>query len=114
MRGDLFWLNDKQWARIEPHLPTGLTGPDRDNDRRILRGIVDMLQSGARWRDCPPEYGPYTTIYNHAPSTCRKSQGVRSPAARRACYSRFLPSNEGEKSDIIAETLHEISPRQRC
>jgi transposase len=27
-------------------------------------GIVHMLQSGARWRDCPPEYGPYTTIYN--------------------------------------------------
>ena len=25
MRGGLFWLNDKQWARIEPHLPTGLT-----------------------------------------------------------------------------------------
>ena len=23
-----------------------------------------MLQCGARWRDCPPEYGPYTTIYN--------------------------------------------------
>ena len=23
-----------------------------------------MLRSGARWRDCPPEYGPYTTIYN--------------------------------------------------
>mgnify|MGYP003290444251 CR=1 FL=1 len=27
-------------------------------------GIVHMLRSGARWRDCPPEYGPYTTIYN--------------------------------------------------
>ena len=23
-----------------------------------------MLQSGARWRDCPAEYGPYTTVYN--------------------------------------------------
>jgi len=23
-----------------------------------------MLRSGARWRDCPPEYGPYTTVYN--------------------------------------------------
>jgi transposase len=23
-----------------------------------------MLRSGARWRDCPAEYGPYTTIYN--------------------------------------------------
>jgi transposase len=64
MRAGLFWLSDKQWARIEPHLPTGLTGPDRHDDRRILSGIVHMLQSGARWRDCPREYGPYTTIYN--------------------------------------------------
>ena len=23
-----------------------------------------MLRSGARWRDCPADYGPYTTIYN--------------------------------------------------
>ena len=22
-----------------------------------------MLHSGARWRDCPADYGPYTTIY---------------------------------------------------
>src|SRR5256885_13908734 len=64
MRAGLFWLNDKQWARIEPHLPMGLTGPDRDDDRRIISGIIHMLQSGARWRDCPREYGPYTTIYN--------------------------------------------------
>ena len=64
MRAGLFWLNDRQWARIEPHLPRGLTGPDRDDDRRIISGIIHMLQSGARWRDCPREYGPYTTIYN--------------------------------------------------
>jgi transposase len=25
---------------------------------------MHMLRSGARWRDCPPDYGPYTTIYN--------------------------------------------------
>jgi transposase len=23
-----------------------------------------MLRCGARWRDCPAAYGPYTTIYN--------------------------------------------------
>ena len=23
-----------------------------------------MLKTGARWRDCPAECGPYTTIYN--------------------------------------------------
>jgi transposase len=64
MRAGLFWLNERQWARIEPHLPTGLTGPHRDDDRRIISGIIHMLQSGARWRVCPREYGPYMTIYN--------------------------------------------------
>src|SRR5258708_27657880 len=64
MRKGLFWLNSAQWAQIAPHLPTNLTGPERDDDRRVISGIVHMLQSGARWRDCPPEYGPYTTVYN--------------------------------------------------
>jgi transposase len=57
-------LNDEQWARIEPQLPTGLQGPGRVDDRRVISGIVHMLQCGARWRDCPSDYGPYTTIYN--------------------------------------------------
>ena len=52
----LFWLSDRQWVRIEPYLPTGLPGPARDDDRRIISGIIHVLQSGARWRDCPPEY----------------------------------------------------------
>ncbi len=64
MRAGLFWLNDRQWAQVSPHLPTNLPGPERDDDRRIISGIIHMLQCGARWRDCPPEYGPYTTIYN--------------------------------------------------
>jgi hypothetical protein len=33
---DALWLNDKQWAQIEPHLPTNRTGPARDDDRRII------------------------------------------------------------------------------
>ena len=40
--------------------PTGR----RVDDRRVISGIVHMLRSGTRWRDCPPDYGPYTTIYN--------------------------------------------------
>jgi transposase len=34
------------------------------DDRRIISGILHVLQSGARWRDCPRDYGPYTTVYN--------------------------------------------------
>ena len=58
------WLSEAEWARIEPLLPRGRRGAHRVDDRRVISGIVHMLRSGARWRDCPVAYGPYTTIYN--------------------------------------------------
>src|SRR5665213_1750632 len=64
MRNNLFWLNDEQWQRIEPHLPTDVRGKDRVDDRRVISGILHVLKIGCRWCDCPPEYGPSTTIYN--------------------------------------------------
>jgi len=60
----LFWLSDEEWGRIEPWLPRGRRGAHRVDDRRVISGIIHMLKTGARWRDCPPDYGPYTTIYN--------------------------------------------------
>jgi transposase len=64
MRRNLFWLSDEQWSRIAPHLPTDVRGVERVDDRRVISGIVHVLKSGCRWCDCPPEYGPHTTIYN--------------------------------------------------
>jgi transposase len=64
MSRKLFWLSDKQWARVEPHLPTDVRGVERVDDRRVISGIVHVLKSGCRWCDCPEAYGPYTTIYN--------------------------------------------------
>jgi transposase len=64
MRGNLFWLGDEQWSRIQPFLPTDVRGKDRVDDRRVISGIVHVIKSGCRWIDCPPEYGPSKTIYN--------------------------------------------------
>jgi transposase len=64
MRKQLYWLSDAEWSRIEPLMPRGRRGSHRVDDRRIISGIVHMLRSGARWRDCPSDYGPYTTVYN--------------------------------------------------
>jgi len=64
MRRNLFWLSDDQWRQIEPYLPTDVRGKDRVDDRRVISGILHVLKSGCRWCDCPPEYGPPTTIYN--------------------------------------------------
>ena len=60
----LVCISDAEWSRIEPLLPRGRRGAHRVDDHRVISGIIHMLRSGARWRDCPPEYGPYTTIYN--------------------------------------------------
>ena len=64
MSKKLFWLSDRQWARIELHLPTDVRGVARVDDRRVISGIVHVLRSGCRWCDCPEAYGPATTIYN--------------------------------------------------
>jgi transposase len=64
MSADLFWFTDEQWSKIEPHLPKNQRGPARDDDRRILSGIMHVQKVGCRWKDCPREYGPHKTIYN--------------------------------------------------
>ena len=64
MRSNLYWLSDEQWQEIEPHLPTDVRGKERADDRRVISGILHVLKSGCRWKDCQPEYGPPTTVYN--------------------------------------------------
>jgi hypothetical protein len=57
-------------------------GPRRVDDRRVNSGIIDGLQSGMRWPDCPKEYGPSTTIYNRW-HRCRSSASpYRFPSQR--------------------------------
>jgi len=60
----LFWLSDDQWAAVEPHLPRNQSGAHRVDDRRVISGIIHVLKIGCRWQDCPPDYGPSTTVYN--------------------------------------------------
>lgn len=60
----LYWLTDEEWAKLQPLLPRGRPGPRREDDRRVISGILHMLRSGAPWRQTPAEYGPYTTVYN--------------------------------------------------
>ena len=60
----LFWLSDEAWTEVEAHLPKNQPGARRVDDRRVISGILHVLRTGCRWCDCPPEYGPHTTIYN--------------------------------------------------
>lgn len=59
-----FWMNDRQWAALEPLIPTNRRGVKPKRNREVISGIVHVLRVGCRWRDCPEVYGPHTTIYN--------------------------------------------------
>jgi transposase len=59
-----FWLNERQWKRLQPLLPRKSRGIPRVDDRRVISGIVHVMKSGGRWVDAPAIYGPRKTLYN--------------------------------------------------
>ena len=113
----IYWLSDAEWVRIEPHLPRGRRGARRVDDRRVISGIVHMLRCGARWRDCPAEYGPYTTVYNRFNRWSRQGvwhaifealtgeSGIYSSAAIDSTHVRAHRSAAGAKGGISPRAL---------
>ena len=47
---EVFWLDDEQWSKLAPLLPNDTRGVPRVDDRRVISGIIEVMQSGGRWR----------------------------------------------------------------
>lgn len=60
---ELFYLTRAQLQQLEPYFPRS-HGRPRVDDLRVISGIIHVLKRGLQWRDAPPEYGPYKTLYN--------------------------------------------------
>jgi len=60
-----FDLTDSQWAVLEPLLPKGKKPgrPPKWTRRQLIDGIRWRTRTGSPWRDVPPEYGPWQTVY---------------------------------------------------
>jgi transposase len=56
-------LSESEWVRLQPLLPPRKAGKPRQDDRRIVNGILWKLATGAPWRDLPERYGPWQTVY---------------------------------------------------
>jgi transposase len=56
-------LSEAEWARLQPLLPPRKAGKPRQDDRRLINGILWKLATGAPWRDLPERYGPWQTVY---------------------------------------------------
>ena len=58
-------LSDAQWAVLEPLLPRGKKPgrPPEWTKRQLIDGIRWRTRAGAPWRDVPPGYGRWQTVY---------------------------------------------------
>ena len=58
-------ITDEQWKIIEPHLPKPKSkGRPGINPRTAFNAIFWMLDSGAKWRYMPKEFGNWNSIYH--------------------------------------------------
>jgi transposase len=57
-------LSDDEWERLAPLLPgnPGRGGRWADH-RRTVNGILFRARTGCPWRDLPPQYGHWLTVY---------------------------------------------------
>lgn len=53
-------ISDKVWASIEPLIPRG--GGSNDN-RLFVDAVVYVAKTGIPWRDLPPHFGNWNSIF---------------------------------------------------
>ena len=64
-------ISDNQWDIIEPHLPkVKTTGRPGLNPRTVFDAIFWVLDSGAKWRYIPQEFGNWNSIYHKFRQWC--------------------------------------------
>ena len=56
-------IDDSMWERLSQLLPSpkGRHGKD---DRLFIEGVCWILRTGSPWRDLPPDYGHWKSVYN--------------------------------------------------
>jgi transposase len=68
-----FWVNDRlsrhdltdeEWARLAPLMPVHPRQGHRWNDHRtVIDGILFRTRTGCPWRDLPPGFGNWKSVY---------------------------------------------------
>lgn len=58
-------LRNDQWVRIKDLLPgkPGDKGAPAADNRLFIEAVLWLLRTGAPWRDLPPEFGRWHTVY---------------------------------------------------
>jgi transposase len=66
-------LSDDQWNALQDLLPeNGQRGDQWKDHRLMIDGILWALSDGGRWRNVPPEFGPWQSVYDRFRNWSRK------------------------------------------
>ncbi|MFI2189087.1 IS5 family transposase [Streptomyces sioyaensis] len=57
-------LTDGDWELIRTFLPVGRFGPYPERLRQQFEGVIWRFRTGSQWRDVPPLFGAWQTVYN--------------------------------------------------
>jgi transposase len=60
-----FVLTDAQWAKMEPHCLGKATDPGRSggDNRGFVEAVLWIVRTGSPWRDLPPLFGKWNTVF---------------------------------------------------
>ena len=58
-------LRDDQWARMEAHClgKAGDPGRSGSDNRRFVEAVLWIARTGSPWRDLPPLFGKWNTVF---------------------------------------------------
>ena len=57
-------LAERQWKKIEAFLAKERFGRPPKNDRLFVEAVLWWRRTGVPWRDLPPAFGPWKTVFN--------------------------------------------------
>ena len=62
---DRFVLTDAQWAKMAPHCLGKASDPGRSggDNRLFLEAVLWIARTGSPWRDLPPSFGKWNTVF---------------------------------------------------
>ena len=91
-------LSDEEWELVGPFLPIGRSGPYPERLRDQLEGVIWRFRTGSQWREVPPEFGSWSTVYGRfaqwrdAGVFAALLEGMIAEAARRGQVDMSLVS----------------------
>ena len=60
-------LTDAEWSLVEPHIPPAKRGGRKRSveARKVLQGILYVLETGCQWRHLPKDFPPRSTVWDY-------------------------------------------------